>query len=83
VEIVSKVLLCRFLRRFTALSRRHRVRETCSANGRFCPIIRRTRTLTGFLEQDLAARARDRRPHRRRASFEFEGERPPRNRLER
>jgi hypothetical protein len=53
------------------------VRETCSANGRFCP------TLTGFLEQELAARARDRRPHRRRARFEFEGERPPRNRLER
>jgi hypothetical protein len=59
------------------------VRETCSANGRVCPIIRRTRTLTGFLEQDLAARARDRRPHRRRASFEIEGERPLRNRLER
>jgi hypothetical protein len=72
---------------------------TCSANGRFCPIIRRTRTLTGFLEQGLAARARDRRPYRRPsdglavpqrhaaggqpASFEIEGERPPRNRLER
>ena len=81
------------------LSRRHRVRDNLLGNGRFCPIIRRTETLTGFLEQDLAARARETVGRTgahlvaraasfmlladSRASFEIEGERPPRNRLER
>jgi Fic/DOC family protein len=81
------------------LSRRHRVRDNLLGNGLFCPIIRRTEALTGFLDQDLAARARETVGRTgahlvaraasfmlladSRASFEIEGERPPRNRLER
>jgi Fic/DOC family protein len=81
------------------LSRRHRVRDNLLGNGRFCPIIRRTNVLTDFLAQDLAARARDTVGRTgahlvaraasfmlladSRASFEIEGERPPRTRLER
>jgi hypothetical protein len=81
------------------LSRRHRVRDNLLGNGRFCPIIRRTEALTEFLAQDLAAEARDTvgctGAHLvaraasfmlladSRASFEIEGERPPRTRLER
>jgi hypothetical protein len=81
------------------LSRRHRVRDNLLGNGRFCPIIRRTKTLTDFVGQDLAARARETVGRTgahlvaraasfmlladSRASFEIEGERPPRNRLER
>ena len=81
------------------LSRRHRVRDNLLGNGRFCPIIRRTKTLTNFVGQDLAARARETVGRTgahlvaraasfmlladSRASFEIEGERPPRNRLER
>jgi hypothetical protein len=81
------------------LSRRHRVRDNLLGYGRFCPIIRRTGTLTGFLDQDLAARARETVGRTgahlvaraasfmlladSRASFEIEGERPPRTRLER
>ncbi len=81
------------------LSRRHRVRDNLLGNGRFCPVIRRTRTLTDFLARDLAARARETVDRTganlvaraasfmlladSRASFEIEGERPPRNRLER
>lgn len=81
------------------LSRRHRVRDNLLGNGRFCPIIRHTKTLTAFLEQDLASRARETIGRTgahlvtraasfmlladSRASFEIEGERPPRNRLER
>jgi hypothetical protein len=81
------------------LSRRHRVRDNLLGNSRFCPIIRRTSALTGFLEQDLAARARETVGRTgahlvsraasfmlladSRASFEIEGERPSRNRLER
>lgn len=81
------------------LSSRHRVRDNLLGDGRFCPIIRRTRALTRALELNLAARARDivgrTGAHLiaraasfllladSRASFEIEGERPPRNRLER
>jgi Fic/DOC family len=81
------------------LSRRHRVRDNLLGTDRFCPIIRRTETLAGFLEQDLAALARDTVGRTgahlasraasfmlladSRASFEIEGERPPRTRLER
>jgi len=81
------------------LSRRHRVRDNLLGNGRFCPIIRRTKILTDFLELDLAAKARETIGRTgahlvaraasfmlladSRASFEIEGERPPRNRLER
>jgi hypothetical protein len=81
------------------LSRRHRVRDNLLGPGRFCPIIRRTSALTKFLEKDLAARAQDTvggtGAHLAaraasfmlladsRASFEIEGERAPRTRLER
>lgn len=81
------------------LSRRHRIRDNLLGNGRFCPVIRRTQTLTGFLERNLAAKARETVGRTgahlvgraasfllladSRASFEIEGERPPRNRLER
>jgi Fic/DOC family len=81
------------------LSRRHRVRDNLLGTDRFCPIIRRTEALAGFLEQDLAALARDTVGRTgahlasraasfmlladSRASFEIEGERPPRTRLER
>jgi hypothetical protein len=81
------------------LSRRHRVRDNLLGNGRFCPVIRRTNTLTGFLGRDLAAMARETVGRTgahllaravsfllladSRASFAIEGERPPRNRLER
>src|SRR6202158_3131385 len=81
------------------LSKRHRVRDNLLGTGRFCPFIRRTKALTEFLALDLAAKARETvwstGAHLvaraasfmlladSRASFEIEGERPPRNRLER
>lgn len=80
-------------------STRHRVRDNLLGTGRFCPTIRRTKELTAFLALDLAARATDTIGRTgthlvaraasfllladSRASFEIEGERPPRNRLER
>lgn len=87
---------------FTAkprLSRRHRVRDNLLGTARFCPVIRRTESLTDFASLALAEKAREtvgrsagHLVHRAasflrladsRASFELEGERPPRNRLER
>jgi hypothetical protein len=81
------------------LSRRHRVRDNLLGTARFCPVIRRTPSLTEFINLDLAARARETVGRTgaqliaraasfmmladSRASFEIEGERPPRNRLER
>ena len=81
------------------LSKRHRVRDNLLGTGRFCPVIRRTKALTDFLALDLSARARETVGRTgahlvaraasfmlladSRASFEIEGERPPRNRLER
>ncbi|MGA2741619.1 MAG: Fic family protein [Bryobacteraceae bacterium] len=81
------------------LSKRHRVRDNLLGTGRFCPVIRRTKTLTEFLALDLAAKARETIGRTgaslsaraasfmlladSRASFEIEGERPPRNRIER
>jgi hypothetical protein len=81
------------------LSKRHRVRDNLLGTGRFCPLIRRTKALTEFLALDLAATARQTMGRTgihlvaraasfmlladSRASFEIEGERPPRNRLER
>ena len=81
------------------LSRRHRVRDNLLGNGRFCPVIRRTKVLADFLGLDLAVKARETVGRTgahlvaraaslmlladSRASFEIEGERPPRNRLER
>jgi hypothetical protein len=81
------------------LSRRHRVRDNLLGTGRFCPTIRRTKALVEFVELDLSARAGETVGRTgahllaraasfllladSRASFEIEGERPPRNRLER
>ncbi len=81
------------------LSRRHRVRDNLLGVGRFSPVIRRTPALATYLSLDLAARARDTVGHigghlaaraasflllaDSRASFQIEGERPPRSRLER
>ena len=81
------------------LSKRHRVRDNLLGTCRLCPIIRRTETLTDFLALDISAQAREivgrTSAHLiaraasfmlladSRASFEIEGERPPRNRLER
>jgi len=87
---------------FTAkprLSRRHRVRDNLLGTAYFCPVIRRTKALTSFVDLALAEKARETvgrtgnlllaRAARflmladSRASFEIEGERPPRSRLER
>jgi len=80
-------------------SKRHRVRDNLLGTGRFNPVIRRTDALEQTLKLDLAAKARgtvgDVGGHLvaraasfmlladSRASFQIEGERPPRNRLER
>lgn len=87
---------------FTAtprLSRRHRVRDNLLGTREFCPIIRRTETLTRFVERALKDRANEIIGRTgasivaraasfllladSRASFEIEGEKPPRSRLER
>jgi len=81
------------------LSKRHRVRNNLLGDGFFCPIIRRTKKLEGYLAMKLDEKAGQitGRAGRHlltraesfmlladsRASFEIEGERPPRNRLER
>lgn len=81
------------------LSKRHRVRDNLLGSNAFCPIIRRTDTLNAFLERGLADKAAETVGRTSghlvaraasfmlladsRASFEIEGERPPRNRLER
>jgi hypothetical protein len=81
------------------LSRRHRVRDNLLGTGDYCPIIRRTEILERFHARGLAATAAEivGRTGARlisraasfllltdsRASFEIEGERPPRNRIER
>ncbi|MEO8602006.1 MAG: Fic family protein [bacterium] len=81
------------------LSKRHRVRDNLLGNARYCPVIRRTPALERLLKLDLATKARETVGRTgahliaraasfmlladSRASFEIEGERPPRNRLER
>lgn len=81
------------------LSRRHRVRDNLLGGGTFCPIIRRTAAIADYQARDLAAKAAEIVGRTgaqlisraasfllladSRASFEIEGERPPRNRLER
>jgi hypothetical protein len=81
------------------LSRRHRVRDNLLGTGAFCPVIRRTKTLTEFIGLNLAGKARETIGRTgahliaraasfllladSRASFEIEGESPPRTRLER
>ena len=80
-------------------SRRHKVRDNLLGNPDFCPVIRRTKTLTDFGASALGEKANDIIGHTganvvaraasfllladSRASFEIEGEKPPRNRLER
>ena len=80
-------------------SRRHKVRDNLLGNRDFCPIIRKTKMLTDFGARSLGARANEIIGHTgakvvaraasfllladSRASFEIEGEKPPRNRLER
>lgn len=81
------------------LSKRHRVRDNLLGNPRYCPVIRRTPALKQLLELDLATKALETVGRTgahlvaraasfmlladSRASFEIEGERAPRNRLER
>jgi hypothetical protein len=81
------------------LSKRHRVRDNLLGSGKFCPIIRRTELLTEFTQSGLAERAAETLGRTGAhlvsraasfllladslASFEIEGERPPRKRLER
>jgi hypothetical protein len=81
------------------LSRRHRVRDNLLGTGDYCPVIRRTPRLEAFAALGLAERAAETVGHTgqrlvaraasfllladSRASFEIEGERAPRNRLER
>lgn len=82
-----------------SLSKRHRVRNNLLGTGRFCPVIRRTKELTDYVALGLTEKAHETVGHTgghlisraasfllladSRASFEIEGERPPRNRLER
>ncbi len=81
------------------LSKRHRVRDNLLGSGSYCPIIRRTRALEEFIALGLGSKAREivgsAGGHLvaragsfmlladSRASFEIEGERPARSRLER
>ena len=80
-------------------SPRHRVRDNLPGVPGFCPVIRRTPILEGFVARGLAERAKgivhgaDRRVLARaasflllsdsQASFRIEGETPPRDRIER
>lgn len=81
------------------LSRRHKVRDNLLGTTAFCPIIRRTQTLAHFASRNLGTIAKEIVGRTgahvvaraasfllladSRASFEIEGERPPRGRLER
>jgi len=81
------------------LSRRHRVRDNLLGSGRLCPVIRQTQALKAFAELALDGKARDVTGRvsghvvaraasflllaDSKASFEIEGERAPRSRLER
>ena len=81
------------------LSRRHKVRNNLLGTPAFCPVIRRTQALVEFGARSFGARANEiigrtganvvARAARfllladSRASFEIEGEKPPRGRLER
>ena len=81
------------------MSRRHRVRDNLLGNADFCPVIRRTEKLQEMVGLDLGTKAKEAVGRTSahlaaraasfllladsRASFEIEGERPPRSRLER
>jgi hypothetical protein len=80
-------------------SRRHKVRDNLLGNHDFCPIIRKTQKLAEFRARSLGTKANEIIGHAganviaraanfllladSRASFEIEGEKPPRSRLER
>lgn len=82
-----------------ALSKRHRVRDNLLGRGSYCPMIRRTEKIDNFLSRGLGDKAVDiiGRTGKQliaraasflmladsRASFAIEGERPPRDRIER
>lgn len=81
------------------LSPRHRVRDNLLGTGAFCPMIRRTPALEELMALDLSAQAHETVGRTgahlvaraasfmlladSRASFQIEGERPPRDRLQR
>lgn len=81
------------------LSKRHRVRDNLLGGAKFCPVIRRTEVLEKFVASNLSDQAKETVGKiggslvtrtasfmllaDSQASFEIEGERPPRNRLER
>jgi hypothetical protein len=81
------------------LSKRHRVRNNLLGPKEFCPIIRKTENLDEFINQNLDVRAKETIGKigaqviaraasfmllaDSKASFEIEGERPPKNKLER
>lgn len=79
--------------------KRYKIRNNLLGNNRFCPIIRKTSKVEKYLKSDLKKKASDivgaispsvlQRASSfmlladSKASFEIEGERPPRNRIER
>lgn len=81
------------------LSKRHRVRNNLLGPREFCPTIRKTEKLSNFINQNLDVRAREAIGKisaqviaraasfmllaDSKASFEIEGERPPKSKLER
>lgn len=81
------------------ISQRHRVRDNLLGTGKFCPVIRKTLKLEELINLNLAQRARETIGEvgaqviaraasfmllaDSKASFEIEGERPPKNKLER
>jgi len=81
------------------VSRRHKVRDNLLGTATYCPVVRRTRALEELARRDLAGIAGEMVGRTgahvvaraasfllladSRASFEIEGERPPRGRLER
>ena len=89
----------RYVTSNATLSKRHRVRDNLLGTGDYCPVIRRTEVLEDHRERRLADRAAETVGRTSgqlisraasfllladsRASFEIEGERPPRSRLER
>ncbi len=99
VTVVDVLDPNRYFTRPGEVSRRHKVRNNLLGTAHFCPIIRRTDALEASIGRGLAAKAQatvgliSARLVRRaasfllladsQASFAIEGERPPRNRLER
>ena len=89
----------RYVTGSAVLSKRHRVLDNLLGTGGYCPVIRRTEALDELHERRLAEKAAETVDRTSkllisraasfllladsRASFAIEGERPPRNRLER